>query len=63
MSSTIASPTPTSAAATVITKRAKTWPTTVPCSTPKAMRLMLTALRISSTDIRTITPFFRASTP
>src|SRR5439155_20012493 len=62
-SRTMARPTATSAAATVMTKRAKTWPTTLPCSAPKATRLMLTALRISSIDMSTITPLRRASTP
>ena len=33
------------------------------CMAPKATRLMLTALRISSIDISTITPLRRASTP
>src|SRR5437764_12422736 len=66
MSSTMARPTPTSAAATVMMNRANTWPViavAVPPMKPKAMKLMLTALRISSIDMRTSTPFFRASTP
>src|SRR3954468_6324986 len=63
MSRTMARPTPTSAAATAITNRAKIWPATVCRKAPKATRLMLTALRISSIDISTSTPLRRASTP
>src|SRR5829696_4466257 len=62
-SRTIANPTPTSAAATAITYRANTCPSTLPCRRAKAMKLRLTALRISSTDINTITALRRASTP
>src|SRR5918996_1438057 len=63
MISTIASPTPTSAAATAITNRANTAPATSPLAAPNVSRLMLTALRISSIDISTITVFLRAMTP
>src|SRR5580704_7140004 len=59
----MASPTPTSAAATAITNRAKTCPATVLLKAPKAIRLMLTAFRISSTDMRTSTLFLRARAP
>src|SRR3972149_10611789 len=65
MRRTIARARPTSAAATVITKRAKMSP--VNCSgdryTAKAIKLMLTACSISSTDIRMSTALRRASTP
>src|SRR3990170_1095339 len=65
MRRTIARARPTSAAATVITKMAKMSP--VNCSgdryTAKAMKLMLTACSISSTDIRMSTALRRASTP
>src|SRR5918994_5285190 len=63
MISTIASPTPTSAAATAITNSANTAPATSPFAAPNVSRLMLTALRISSIDISTITVFLRAMTP
>src|SRR5947209_18674672 len=63
MSSTMARPTPTSAAAMAITNRANTWPAIVSRKAPKAIRLMFTAFRISSTDMSTSTPFLRASTP
>src|ERR671920_67437 len=63
MSRTIASPTPTSAAATAITKSANTWPATSPWNAPNATRFRFTAVRMSSIDIRTSTPFLRASTP
>src|SRR4030067_1123636 len=56
---------PTPAAATVITKMAKMSP--VNCAgdryTAKAMKLMLPACSISSTDIRMSTALRRASTP
>ena len=42
---------------------AKTCPSTLPCMRAKAIRLRLTALRISSTDISTITALRRAITP
>src|SRR4029453_18703067 len=60
---TIASPTPTSAAATAITNKANTAPATSALAAPNVSRLMLTALRISSIDISTITVFLRAITP
>ena len=63
MISTIARPTPTSAAATAMMNSANTAPVMFPCSAPKVSRLMLTALRISSIDISTSTVFLRAMTP
>ena len=59
----MARPTPTSAAAMAITNSANTDPATAPCMAPKAMRLMLTAFRMSSIDMRTSTAFLRAITP
>ena len=59
----MARPTPTSAAATAITNRANTSPPTVSRKAPKATRLRFTALRMSSMDMSTRTPFRRASTP
>src|SRR5512132_904894 len=63
MISTMARPTPTSAAATAMMNRANTAPATSPCIAPNAIRLMLTALRMSSIDISTSTVFLRAMTP
>src|SRR3954453_11571705 len=63
ISSTMAKPTPTSAAAMAITKRANTWPMTLSRKALKAIRLMLTALSISSIDRSTSNAFLRASTP
>ncbi len=55
---------PTSAAATAMMKRAKTWPlTSLPLFIANASRLRLTALRISSIDISTSTALRRARTP
>src|SRR5579884_2064150 len=63
MSSTIASPTPTSAAAIVITNSANTCPDTLWWNAENATRLMFTAFSISSMLISTSTPLRRASTP
>src|SRR5215213_6607588 len=46
-----------------MTYSAKTWPSTFPRMRAKAIRLRLKALRISSTDISTITALRRARTP
>src|SRR5690606_22445052 len=54
----IASPIAASAAATVRIKSAKTWPARSPSSAEKATKLMFTASRISSTDIRMMMMFF-----
>ena len=64
-SSTIASPSPTSAAAIVMTNSVNTWPASSlsRSQTSKATRLRLTALSISSTDISTRIALRRASTP
>ncbi len=60
---TIASPMPTSAAATAITNSAKIWPPTSCSEDENAMKFTFTAFSISSIDIRTITAFRRARTP
>jgi hypothetical protein len=65
MRMTIASPMPTSAAATAITNNANTCPS-IPASwniEEKATRLMFTAFSISSIERRISTAFCRASTP
>src|SRR4051812_45738614 len=64
-SSTIARPTPTSAAATVMMKRAKICPTAAVSLNQalNAIKLIFTEFSISSIDIRTSTAFLRASTP
>src|SRR4051812_47837526 len=59
----MARPTPTSAAATAMMNSAKTAPVALCSCVPKATRLRFTALRMSSMDMSTITPFRRASTP
>ena len=63
MSSTIARPTPTSAAAIVMTNSANTCPATAWWNAENATRLMFTALSMSSTLMSTSTPLLRASTP
>src|SRR5579871_1804944 len=65
MRTIIASARPASAAATTITKIANTSPTSRSGAryTAKAMKLMLTAFSINSTDIRISTALRRASTP
>src|SRR3954468_4900081 len=55
----MASPIAASAAATVRTKSAKTWPTISPRWVENATRLMFTASRMSSIDIRMTITFFR----
>ena len=55
----MASPIAASAAATVSTSMAKTWPTTLPWNTENATRLMFTASSISSTHIRMTMTFLR----
>src|SRR6266478_1379555 len=60
---TIPSPTAASAAATVMTKIAKTCPVTCCSRSENAIRLMLTAFIISSIDIRMIMMFRRVRTP
>ena len=52
-----------SAAATVITKIARIWPARSPSRKEKAMRLILTALNISSTDIKTVMKLRRTMSP
>src|SRR5438105_11317957 len=61
----MARPIPTSAAATVITNSANTWPMTSALFThcENATRLTFTAFSISSIDISTRTAFRRARTP
>src|SRR5438128_11113476 len=61
----MARPMPTSAAATVITNSAKTWPVTRASFShcENATRFTFTAFSISSIDISTSTAFRRASTP
>src|ERR1051325_3042555 len=54
-----ASPIAASAAATVSTSSANTWPTMSPRNDENATRLMLTASRISSIDIRMTMMFLR----
>src|SRR4051794_22520147 len=55
----MASPIAASAAATVRTNSAKTWPTISPRWVENATRLMFTASRMSSIDIRMTITFFR----
>src|SRR6476659_1625959 len=59
----MASPTPTSAAATAMMYSAKTLPSRLLCNWLNANRLLLTELRMTSIDISTITAFLRAITP
>src|SRR5680860_968828 len=63
MARTMARPTPTSAAATAITNRAKTWPDTALVMVLKATRLMFTELRMISIDMSTSTPLRLDITP
>src|SRR3974390_674993 len=56
---TIANPIAASAAATVSTNIAKTWPTRSPSAAENATRFRLTASRISSIDIRMMMTFLR----
>src|SRR5512139_4301977 len=58
-----ASPTAASAAATVITMKAKIPPVTSPRYDPAATNATLTPFSMSSTLIRMISTFFRATTP
>ncbi len=48
----MARPTTTSAAATTITKKAATWPSSAPCIREKATRVRLVAFSISSTHMK-----------
>ena len=52
-----------SAAATVMTKIASTWPARSDSRKLKAMRLRLTALNMSSNDMRTVMKLRRIITP
>ena len=59
----IPSPTAASAAATAMTKIAKTWPMALCSCAEKAIRLMLTAFRISSIDMKMMMMLRRTITP
>src|SRR5579875_3767757 len=63
MAMMIASPTTTSAAATVMTKNAITCPSTSPLIREKVTSERLTALSISSTDMNTTIALRRTRTP
>ena len=56
-------PTAASAAASVIIKMAKAWPSMLPKCRENATRLMFTAFKISSMDIKIITTLRRVITP
>src|SRR5688572_2627094 len=58
----MASPTAASAAATVITKKTKTWPAT-PCTWANATNARFTAFSISSTHMKMMIAFRRVRTP
>ena len=59
----MASPTTTSAAATTITKKAITWPSSAPCIRANATNARLAALSMSSTHMNTTIALRRTSTP
>ncbi|MNC98133.1 hypothetical protein D3C83_160020 [compost metagenome] len=59
----IARPTAASAAATVTTKNAMIWPSTVPRKRSTATNARLAALSITSTDSRIVMRFRRRKTP
>src|SRR5690349_17071020 len=62
MARMIARPTAASAAATVITKKTKTWPES-PCTVDRATKVRLTALSISSTHMKITIALRRTRTP
>src|SRR5262249_4668877 len=59
----IASPTAASAAATVRTKKTRTWPSIVPRARLKATKARFTALSMSSTHMNTVMTLRRRNTP
>ena len=58
----IASPTTTSAAATTMTKNARTWPVRLPCRRLNVTSARLVALSISSTPMNTMIALRRTRT-
>jgi len=59
----IANPTAASAAATVITRKTKTWASSEPNSREKATKAKLTAFSINSMDMNMISIFRLSNTP
>ena len=59
----IASPTAASAAATVITKKTKSWPIEFPKYDENATSVKFAEFSINSTDIKTIIAFLLVNTP
>src|SRR3712207_8753613 len=59
----IARPTTTSAAATTMTKKAMTWPSSVPVARAKVTSVRFTELSISSTHMNTTMALRRTRTP
>src|SRR4029453_6292996 len=59
----MASPTATSAAATVITKNTMIWPCAPPCARPKATNARFAAFSISSIDMKMTSGLRRTRTP